>query len=346
LNNRVIQRGRAPAPQRAGSVIPDIEIGRVYDIAFRDAPVHYGSFGSLADFFGRDTAAHRHDRFYQLHFIQNGHLELRLDDVAYAADGPLFFLTPPSVPHAFRTDPAASGHVVTVSQQLVRRLFDDEPTLARSHLTEPRCIALAGSGGRHRARELTRLFGLLRREVGAGHTGANASIEALTRLILIAVFRSLDATPETGGARRRDLMLLRRFHDLVDQHFAARWTLPGYAAALHVTEARLTDLCNHLASRSPKRIILDRQALEARRFLAFSQLSVADIAETLGFADTAYFCRFFKRRHGVTPSLYRATGIQNPGKVQPVSGKIPSSSGPEGAVSAATPGATGVEESR
>ena len=49
MNNRVIQRGRAPAPQRAGSVIPDIEIGRVYDIAFRDAPVHYGSFGSLAD---------------------------------------------------------------------------------------------------------------------------------------------------------------------------------------------------------------------------------------------------------------------------------------------------------
>jgi AraC family 4-hydroxyphenylacetate 3-monooxygenase operon regulatory protein len=293
-------------------VIPDIEIGLVYDPAFRDAPVHYGTFGGLADFFGRDTAAHRHDRFWQLHFIETGHLELRLDDVAYAMDGPLFFLTPPSVPHAFRSNPSATGHVITVAQQLVWRLFDDDPSLPRRHLTEPRCVAIGGADGRHRARELSRLFGLLRRETEDRRQGAEAAIEALTRLILIAAFRLLETPSEAGGARRHDLMALRRFHELVERHFAEHWTLPRYAGELHMTEARLTDLCNRLAGRSPKRVVLERQALEARRFLAFSRLSVNEIANAMGFEDTAYFCRFFKRNQGVTPSVYRA----NLGKVQ------------------------------
>ena len=294
------------------AVIPDIEIGRVYDPAFQDAPVHYASFGSMADFFGRDSAAHRHDRFFQLHFVASGHLELRLDDVAYEADGPLFFLTPPSVPHAFRTNPAAHGHVITVAQQLVWRLFDDDPALQRHALTQPRCLTLQP----HRARELARLFGLLRREIEDPGLGTQAMTEALTRLILIAVFRLLDAKPGEGGGRRHDLATLRRFHDLVERHHTDHWTLPRYAAELNMTEARLTDLCNRLSGRTPKRVILDRLALEARRFLAFSRMPVNEIAAAMGFADAAYFCRFFRRQQGMTPSGYRASLAKNPGKVQ------------------------------
>jgi AraC family 4-hydroxyphenylacetate 3-monooxygenase operon regulatory protein len=311
-------RGKpATTPAAAGrEVIPDIEIGMVYDPAFRDAPVHYGTFGGLAEFFGRDTAAHRHDRFYQLHFIESGHLDLRLDDVAHAMDGPLFFLTPPSVPHAFRTDPSATGHVITVAQQFVWRLFDDDPTLARRHLTEPRCVALDGPDGRHRARELSRLFTLLRHEIETRRQGADAGIEALTRLILIGAFRLLEPPLEPDGARRHDLLTLRRFHELVERHFADHWTLPRYAEALHMTEARLTDLCNRLSGRAPKRVVLERLALEARRFLAFSRLPVNEIASAMGFEDTAYFCRFFKRSQGVTPSGYRAGLASEAAKVQ------------------------------
>jgi AraC family 4-hydroxyphenylacetate 3-monooxygenase operon regulatory protein len=308
--------------QRARGIIPDIEIGLVYDPAFRDAPVHYATFGGLADFFGRDMAAHRHDRFYQLHFIETGHLEPRLDDVAYAMDGPLVFLTPPSVPYAFRTDPSAAGHVITVAQQLVWRLFDDDTTLARRHLSEPRCICLGGVEGRHRARELSRLFGLLRREIEGRQQGADAGIEALTRLLPIATFRLLETPPEPNGGRRHELIAIRRFHELVEQHFADHWTLPRYAGEPHMTEARLTDLCNRLGGRSPKRVVLQRLALEARRFLAFSRLSVNEIASAMGFDDTAYFRRFFKRSQGVTASDCRASVANNPGKVQQSFAKI------------------------
>jgi AraC family transcriptional activator of pobA len=63
-------------------------------------------------------------------------------------------------------------------------------------------------------------------------------------------------------------------------------------------------------------VVLERLGLEARRLLAFSRLPVNEIANAMGFEDTAYFCRFFKRTQGVTPSGYRASVAAEPGKVQ------------------------------
>ncbi len=43
--------------------IPNINIGQVYDQRYADAEVHYDALGPMADFFGRNMPAHRHDRF-------------------------------------------------------------------------------------------------------------------------------------------------------------------------------------------------------------------------------------------------------------------------------------------
>lgn len=43
----------------------------------------------------------------------------------------------------------------------------------------------------------------------------------------------------------------------------------------------------------------------ARYYLKDSRLSVKDIADRLGFCDTAYFIRFFQKNNLVTPGLFR-----------------------------------------
>ena len=45
--------------------------------------------------------------------------------------------------------------------------------------------------------------------------------------------------------------------------------------------------------------------LEARRALLYSNLSVAEIGYAVGFADPAYFTRFFTRHEGQSPLRYR-----------------------------------------
>ena len=52
---------------------------------------------------------------------------------------------------------------------------------------------------------------------------------------------------------------------------------------------------------------LMRFVIEARRELAYSTLSVKQVASALGFADEAYFGRLFKRHTGQRPSDFRVS---------------------------------------
>lgn len=83
------------------STITNIDISKDYDETQGTDDVHYQTFGKMAAFFGRDMQAHRHDGFFQLHYLVTGHITLQLDEQRYSVQAPLFILTPPSVPHTF-----------------------------------------------------------------------------------------------------------------------------------------------------------------------------------------------------------------------------------------------------
>jgi AraC family transcriptional activator of pobA len=52
-------------------------------------------------------------------------------------------------------------------------------------------------------------------------------------------------------------------------------------------------------------LIHARIITEAKRNLIFGDLSVEQIAFSLGFTDAAYFTRFFRREVGEVPSVFR-----------------------------------------
>lgn len=86
--------------------------------------MHYQSFARMAAFFGRHMLPHRHEQYFQMHFLNSGQIELQLDDHRYSVEAPLFVLTPPSVPHAFITESDADGHVLTVREDLIWPLLE------------------------------------------------------------------------------------------------------------------------------------------------------------------------------------------------------------------------------
>ena len=53
-------------------------------------------------------------------------------------------------------------------------------------------------------------------------------------------------------------------------------------------------------------LLHERLILEARRMLAYTPATIAEVAAELGFDDPAYFSRFFSRSVGASPSGYRA----------------------------------------
>lgn len=51
---------------------------------------------------------------------------------------------------------------------------------------------------------------------------------------------------------------------------------------------------------------------EARKLLAYTNLSSAEIADILHFSTATYFNRFFTRNGGMTPQKFRESGVSNP----------------------------------
>lgn len=286
------------------SPITNIDISKEYDDSLGSDDVHYQSFSRMAAFFGRDMRPHRHDNFFQMHFLNTGQIDLQLDDLHYSVAAPLFVLTPPSVPHAFFTESDSDGHVLTVHEDRVWPVLEVLYLGTREAFGLPgMCLSLA-----HCPEELAALdhyWTLIRRESTRQLPGREHSLQLLAQAVFTLLLRNAELDDHAASGIRGELKLFQRFNLMVDQHFQQHWSVPDYARELHLTESRLTDICRRFANRPPKKLIFNRQLREAKRLLLFSDCAVNDIAWQLGFKDPAYFARFFNRLAGCSPSQFR-----------------------------------------
>lgn len=288
--------------------IPNINIGQVYDQRYSDSEVHYDRLGNLAGFFGRNMPVHRHDRFFQVHYVKSGTVRVYLDDQQYIEAGPMFFLTPPTVAHAFVTEADSDGHVLTVRQQLVWQLIEADASLLPAGMqVQPACVALGNlpAGYKAEAQRLQGWLDALSDEFATQQPGREAALQSLTRLIMISLLRLCPNSLESTPARHEDLKIFHRFNALIEAHYLEHWPLARYAQQIGVTEARLNDVCRRIADLPSKRLVLERLMQEAKRLLLFSGSTANEICYQLGFKDPAYFSRFFNRYAKLTPGEYR-----------------------------------------
>jgi AraC-like DNA-binding protein len=82
-----------------------------------------------------------------------------------------------------------------------------------------------------------------------------------------------------------------------------------YGRELGMSETSLNRLCRRLTGSTGFDLVQRRLALEARRRLLNAGESVSMIANVLGFKDSAYFSRFFRRHIGVSPLEFRRRQI-------------------------------------
>jgi AraC-like DNA-binding protein len=102
-----------------------------------------------------------------------------------------------------------------------------------------------------------------------------------------------------------DIQFFRTFSRLVEIHFREKHNVADYADLLGVAPKTLSKKFNRLRLTQPNDIIKERILLEAKRLLAYSSLSIKEIAYDLGYDDPAYFNRLFSTRTGTTPAAFK-----------------------------------------
>lgn len=251
-----------------------------------------------------EVQPHRHDGLSHALLVTGGAGWLTVDAVDWHFHAPALIAVPAQVVHGFRFDPGTDGLVLTMSEgflaSVLAAVHDEEP---RAALALPFACDL--DSGSPDWPVLERAFADIVREFRAHHIGRASAIAAHVTLMLVTASRLIAASGGAGQGQSPDVRLLARLRHLVDERFRDHWPVERYALALGVTAGRLNAACRRVTGCSTLQLIHARVMLEAKRSLIYTGLGMSEIGYALGFEDPAYFSRFFAKRDGRSPQIFR-----------------------------------------
>jgi len=150
---------------------------------------------------------------------------------------------------------------------------------------------------------------LLDRELRDNVPGALVMLNRTLSIILVQLWRLCELQQLQPMAAPRNLV--SSFFSLLDLHLFDHWSVPDYAACMGISRGRLTSALQRATGSKPLVLIHSKMIEEAKVLLTTSNQQVAQIAFSLGYADPAYFNRFFRRMVGVTPARFRRNVIES-----------------------------------
>jgi AraC-like DNA-binding protein len=151
--------------------------------------------------------------------------------------------------------------------------------------------------------EWSRRFEALARELAERRDGYREAAIAHLTLLLVAASRL--ATDVVDDLRVNQEPLLAAVFEVIERRYAEPLSLQDVARAVSLSPGHLTTTVRRRTGRTVQDWIVDRRMVEARRLLAGSTLTMAEIGRRVGYADAGYFTRVFRRVHGVTPTHWR-----------------------------------------
>lgn len=130
-------------------------------------------------------------------------------------------------------------------------------------------------------------------------------LRMLLKRLIITATRLYKKQNELTHVAEEELDIVRQFNLLVEKHYKQWHQVQDYANALHKSPKTLSNLFNQSNSLSPLKLIHERIALEAKRLLIYTDLTIKEIAYDLGFEEVPPFNRLFKKVVKETPSKFR-----------------------------------------
>ncbi len=250
--------------------------------------------------------SHRHAGLCQCVFLTAGPVVADLEGSHTRFEGPTAIIIPAGAVHGFGFDADSQGYVLTMN---LDRLLCMSNTLHHAPiaalLSVPRVIGLAGDPVL--AARAAGLFANLIQEFRQPES-PGPQLGWLACSVLWILSSAISPTARKPSPDGYELDRLRRFRLLVETHYQKHWPVKRYARQLALSESSLNRICRDLTGATAFDIVQQRLALEARRRLMYAPGSVAGLAAELGFKDPAYFCRFFRRHTGLSPSEFRRQG--------------------------------------
>lgn len=173
------------------------------------------------------------------------------------------------------------------------------------------------------AEELIADAGLRKKPWFPGDKVSTASIEAFEKMI----YRYVTSGHSNDLALSAELIsLLSTFRQSVsapvderlcsvitylNKHFFEKLDIERCANMLCLSSGRFAHIFKESTGVSPYSYVLNLRMEKAAELLALSDIPITDISDKVGFDNSLYFSKAFKKRYGVAPTVFRKEKWQN-----------------------------------
>jgi len=250
----------------------------------------------------RERTPHVHDVYHVVPIISGtGTFVVGTEVIAVAA--PYLFLIPPGVPHSFTGGPGEdsiySECTFRGESSPGRPLRLSWPALLEDWFQGPCPVPIHGPAPAACVAALDREIADLAALGLAGHPFAEGHARAAILAVLATIWRFLvaDAVARTDPVAEARRILEERLDDPPSAE--------ELACAVGWPSKRLIRRFTARYGCPPGRYRQQAAMARAADLLRGSALSVAGVAERLGFTDVRYFSRIFTRMHGLSPARWR-----------------------------------------
>jgi AraC-like DNA-binding protein len=148
------------------------------------------------------------------------------------------------------------------------------------------------------------LAAMLRGELARPSLDELSAAMAHELLVCLMLGISRSATGH-AAAPSTQAVLVRSFRRELEALVHTRPAVALLARRLRVSTSTLARTCKEVLGHSAKEEVDRRVALEAQRLLVHSTSTSVAIGERLGFSEPTNFIKFFRRRVGTTPEVFR-----------------------------------------
>ncbi|NII26393.1 AraC family transcriptional regulator [Pseudoflavitalea sp. X16] len=242
--------------------------------------------------------------FFSL-LINSGKIEINYGDETVNDPESYLVFHSPNLVYSFSHNNALEGYVIYFKSECFSYFKPDFHTeFPLFNLLHTNLFKLDRATFQKLAPHFEEVFAAYERSAKDQHI--EARVKLLGLLYYLKDF-SLERKKEIRLATPQQI-LLRKYVQLVNNHYIDKRTVQEYADLLSVTANYLSQSVKAVSGKNALSYIAERLVSEAKSLIRYTDFEIAEIAYQLNFSDPANFGKFFKKQAGMSPSEFRNLG--------------------------------------
>jgi AraC-like DNA-binding protein len=227
-------------------------------------------------------------------YVIDGFGEVKIQNASYKLKANEFIVIPSGTGHSYRADEKYPWtiywlHYKNKNKSLFEGLYKKIIPVQPSQTS--------------RIKERIQLFEEIIEILSLGFSPANIEYANLCLIHLLASFRYIDQFRKVNYSTEKDVV--KKAVIYMKQHIEEKLTLEGIASQFKLSVPHFSRLFRQRTRNSPIDYFIQLKMQYACQMLDYSNLKIYEIANNIGYDDTYYFSRLFKKVMGVSPIQYK-----------------------------------------